>query len=276
MNKDKEIEFNISDDESVNRLMNSVIRAEPPVESDTLITSIHASRVASCIRQTYYDMTGATPDIDNPAVSPSNDDKPLDEYGKFVMGFGNLFEELVTTQLQLLGVWRGKVRISNRELLISGETDPIAEWEDKKILFECKATNRGSYFYKLKEFNSGKCDYSYYSQIQTYLWALPEIDFGVLLIANRDMKVKDDMPPMIWKRIDRDKKWYDLNTKRISSLVKSLKLNQLPEREFTYDSWQCQYCQYSLRCWNIDKAGSNEPDKSDKSDNTISGAEIQK
>lgn len=238
----------ISDDERVNSLVEKIIAAEPYRAPKQDVTEVWASRVSACIRRQWYEMSNIEPDPD------AEEQKPI---SKFIMAFGNLFEQVVTEQMQFLGVWRKKGRVKNRELSISGETDPIAFFEGDKILFEIKSEHRKKFHYTLREFKQGSCRPEYYSQIQTYLWLLTDIDYGVILVGNRDMIPSDTIPQIIWKRVDRDLEWQKENKERLVSLRTHLANKTIPDREFVLSDWQCQYCSFKNQCWGLDISEEN-------------------
>lgn len=234
--------YMISDSDKVNRLMDRIITARPYQQEDSR-TGVRASGIANCMRRTFYEITGSEPDIE----------QHIDDKSRFTMDIGTYFEDFITKKIQLAeGVtWKGKARVRHKLYPLTGETDQIVFFENNNVVIECKFTNSSSFVYKMREFARNVCDDRYYSQLQTYLWILPGIEYGIILIGNRDMKPRDELPPLIWKRVDRDLEWQELNSNRLGDLVSHLKNNTLPDREFTLNDNDCKWCPFKNTCWDM-------------------------
>jgi len=221
----------------IDKLYMKILTAEP-LEGSRLNSYIYATDVGKCIRQNYYRMTDTKPD-----------EQSVNYKVPFVLGVGNAYENFITEKLILAGLYRGKVKVSSKDLGISGETDPVIEFEGYRIITEIKATHRKHFELVLNKYKQGIYPETYYDQIQTYLHLYHDADFGVLIVCNRDVNYNDNLPPFIIMKVDRDEDWRKRNWDRIRSLNKALIDNVPPDREFTIDSWQCKSCPYNSTCW---------------------------
>lgn len=211
-----------------------------PLEGSRLNSYVYASDISKCIRQTYYKMV-ETP-LDDSAEDASH-------RVSFVLDAGNAYENLITERLILLGLYRGRVRVSHSGLLISGETDPIIEYRGKKIITEIKATHRKHYTTILNNLKLGNYPELYVAQLQAYLHLYEQADFGVLIICNRDVNYDDKMPPFLVIPIERDENWKKINWSRLERLKEAVKKGIPPDREFEQSSWQCKVCPYNKTCY---------------------------
>lgn len=241
----------ISDDEQANKLITGMINTRPYQQADVR-TGVRASEISNCMRRTWYELANTDPDST----------RTIDNVSSFIMDMGSYFEDFITRRFQLMkdATWRGKARIRHRRFPLTGETDQIVLFENANIVIECKFTHRDSFIYKMRNFQRGICDDRYYSQIQTYLWILPDIEYGIILIGNRDMRPNDNIPPLIWKRVDRDEEWQNNNENRLNDLVSHLGTNTTPEREFAFNSNECKWCPFRELCWDL------EPEEVDNGD----------
>lgn len=226
-------------EEIANDLYMDILTVEP-LEGSRLNTYVYASDISKCIRQLYYRMT-ETP-LDDSA-------EEVGHKVSFVLDAGNAYESLITNRLIQLGLYRGRVRVSHSDLLVSGETDPVIDYHGKRIITEIKATHRRHYTTIINNLKVNRYPDNYVDQLQMYLHLYDKADFGVLIICNRDVNYDDNIPPFLVIPIERDENWKKINWDRLGRLKESLKTLNPPDREFNKESWQCRVCPYNKTCW---------------------------
>lgn len=249
------------EDEFSARLMQAILRAHP-LEVNTQRKMVHISDIGKCIRQTYYKYSYTPIDetrIDSNAIST------------FIFDFGNMFESVIHQRLIWAGYAPVKLRAESLELNAVGETDDGFIFEGQKIVTESKATNRRHYEKIVRGLKTGvvlsELVETYYPQIQGYLWSLPQLDHGEILVGNRDMSYDDVLPPLLSIRVDRDKEWFEDSKTRMSKLKTALETKVPPAREYAPTSWQCaKACPYFDRCY-----GSADASELNNESSTISG-----
>lgn len=200
---------------------------------------IHASDVGKCMRQIYYRLTGTPPD---PGKVVDDDRINL------IYKYGDALEHVLTVQMQFAGIWRGRAKIYTSVFDLVGTTDPVVDFEGKHVILEIKGTHRKHFAVMANKLAQGDCE-NYYSQIQTYLHLYPRAEFAVLIIGNRDMRPVDELPPLIWGKIERSESWKKENWQRLQNLRVALDTRTPPEREFTYNDWHCRYCPWRDTDW---------------------------
>jgi hypothetical protein len=220
------------------RLINKILTARGAEQADD--THVHASYVNRCVRQTYYNITRTPPDVDK---------NPNDNRINLIYKYGDAIEYVLTTQMQLAGIWRGRRTVSFPEHDLVGTTDPVVEFEGHLVVLEIKGTHREHFRWVMKSHQANECEPQYYDQVQTYLHLSPEIEFGVLIVTNRDMRPRDEFPPYLLLEIHRDDEWKRINWKRLEILTQAKKTGVPPNREFEQKDWHCQYCAWRDTCW---------------------------
>ena len=205
-------------------------------------SGIRPSDVGNCIRQTWYKYTNTPPDPNQVSLYYKD---------KFIMGLGNLYEQYFMDLFSKLGIPYQKIRVSNKELGISGETDPVITINNEKILAEMKLTHDTHYMYLYNDAKRGVVPESYNSQIQTYLWLLPEVKEGWLFIGNRSWRRNSPLPPFFIQPVQRDENWKKINFgARLPLLNSHLLDNTIPDREYSdVNLFPCSYCPYKERCY---------------------------
>lgn len=243
----------MANEEITARLWDKLLKAQS-IKRTHRTNNLWVGKIGQCIRRSYYELTKTPPDeVDIDANADG-----INSISQFVMDFGNQFESLIVEKINYasrdgVGYW-GKGYVDDQHLDVTGETDPIVEFEGHTIVLECKATHRDHFRMVFKQYKEGVVDKQYYDQIQGYLHLLPETDFGIIVVANRDMRYNEkgrdsEMPAVLLMPVERDNEWRKVNYVRINTLNKSLKDGKAPEREFTYNSFQCKWCPYRKLSW---------------------------
>jgi CRISPR/Cas system-associated exonuclease Cas4 (RecB family) len=240
-------------DELSARFMNAILTAQP-FQSKVSRDYAYASEVPNCIRQTFYRITKTK-------VDEGRTDSTL----SFPMAYGNQFESLITQQMCYSEeiTYKGKLKADNDDLGVHGETDPACIFEGKSIVTEAKGTYRDNYLKILNDMRQGKYPKKYYDQLQYYLWVLKELDLGMMIIGNRDMRPGDRIPPIIVAPIERDSKWREINFDRLTLLKNCIKEQKEPPREFGPKSTECKYCPFFNTCYRDGVDSVSEPNFGD-------------
>lgn len=137
------------------------------------------------------------------------------------------------------------------------------------ILLEHKAINR----YRFEAYADGdELPYDYFDQMVCYSWGLqtiqPEIKTGILLLKCKDTaayleyivsydKTADIL--LIKDKTDHNGRKINIDKdddipigriiKRFNLVLEGASKKTLPKRDYDFDDWHCQYCQFRTRCW---------------------------
>lgn len=145
----------------------------------------------------------------------------------------------------LLKSSNAKFRTTIMGLRISGETDAITK---KGEVIECKSAYGKAFAYQIK--NKPKMEHL--CQIMVYL-AVLGLDTCILPYGSRDDTAIRKGYLLRKKDIEKEGVLFIKIVQRWKILQLCLETNCLPERDFTYNDWQCGYCAYKSKCYHEPK-----------------------
>lgn len=191
--------------------------------------SNYPSSVGSCIRRLFYSRTLSV--VRN---------EPIENLGN--MTVGNIMEDGFVQHVVIpSGIFRGRTRISSRELRASGTTDQLVidPVTGKKIALENKSPKNP--FYALRDLEKGEMSRDYYYQHQIYIHQ-GQFPYTVHIVLDRN-----NIFGFKSYKVSRDKEaWADIKY-RIAILEFAIKKRILPEREYNphgKGDWHCNYCPF--------------------------------
>jgi hypothetical protein len=145
----------------------------------------------------------------------------------------------------LLKSSNAKFRVNIMGLTISGETDAITRQQE---VVECKSVYGKAFYMKVGDSVAHQPKKEHLCQIMVYL-AVLGLDTCILPYGARDDTAKRQGYRIRKKDIEREGILFIKIIQRWKFLQFCLEHNEMPERDFEYDEWQCQYCQFQHLCY---------------------------
>jgi hypothetical protein len=190
--------------------------------------------IGTCLRKQYWRWKG----------EPDNTD-----YRTWISAkLGKAYEEAFLEGYRGKGLLKSsnqKLRIWIMGLPISMETDAITK---KGEVIECKSAYGKAFYAAIKY----KPKPEHLCQILVYLACLG-LDTCILPYGSRDDTGIRKGYVLKKRDIEREGITFIGIISRWKILQLCLSTNMLPERDFSYDDWQCQYCSYRKLCYKTSK-----------------------
>lgn len=163
----------------------------------------------------------------------------------FVWEDGTAHHKILREQLRQAGVEfvMEEAPINDTKRNISGKIDAVIKLDGKYYPLEIKSVNR----YTFEEIQVAPRD-DHVLQLQVYLYYVDNLfkipaKMGILFYKCKDTS-------RFWEYvIESDQTKVDEFFNTIISVEKYLKDGTLPDRQYNFTDWHCQYCDYKEVCW---------------------------